>query len=63
MSQLWQHPFVSVWKNFGGTIEKKGEVNEQLDREIGKRVFRITGFVSSNNYIQVGPISHVTLQS
>ena len=53
MSQLWQHPFVSVWKNFGAVLEKKGEVTEQLDREIGKRVFRITGYVSSNNYIQV----------
>lgn len=52
--RLWQHPFVDIFKTFDvlGAAERRGDVVEELDREIGKRVVRIRGSVSANNYIQ-----------
>eukprot|EP00441_Pelagodinium_beii_P032413 CAMPEP_0197643076 /NCGR_PEP_ID=MMETSP1338-20131121/16530_1 /TAXON_ID=43686 ORGANISM="Pelagodinium beii, Strain RCC1491" /NCGR_SAMPLE_ID=MMETSP1338 /ASSEMBLY_ACC=CAM_ASM_000754 /LENGTH=1835 /DNA_ID=CAMNT_0043216291 /DNA_START=42 /DNA_END=5549 /DNA_ORIENTATION=- len=61
----WQHPFVDVFKTFGTdasstslprsslAADVQGDVSEEMDREICKRVFRIRGAVSSNNYIQI----------
>lgn len=52
---IWQHPFVDVFKTFDvlGAAERKGDVAEELDREIGKRVLRIRGSVSANNFVQL----------
>ncbi|CAJ1425820.1 unnamed protein product [Effrenium voratum] len=63
-SRQWQHPFVDVFKTFAtdarnsslpGSLvaEVRGDVSEEMDREICKRVFRIQGPVCANNYIQV----------
>ncbi|CAG9312063.1 unnamed protein product [Blepharisma stoltei] len=56
-SELWQHPFVDVfkftniseWKN----TQKEGDVTEVLDRITGKRVFRLFGSISAANNIQI----------
>ncbi|CAG9320539.1 unnamed protein product [Blepharisma stoltei] len=56
-SELWQHPFVDVfrftsvsdWKN----VQKEGDVTEVLDRVTGKRVFRLFGSSSAANNIQI----------
>eukprot|EP00929_Paragymnodinium_shiwhaense_P063722 TRINITY_DN31854_c0_g2_i1.p1 TRINITY_DN31854_c0_g2~~TRINITY_DN31854_c0_g2_i1.p1 ORF type:complete len:2111 (-),score=425.53 TRINITY_DN31854_c0_g2_i1:245-6577(-) len=53
---VWQHPFVDVFRSFGldpSAAERRGDVAEELDRTIGKRVFRIRGSVSANNYLRL----------
>lgn len=56
-AQLWQHPFVDVFKlvnlNEWRVGQKEGDVTECLDRVTGKRVFRIAGSISAANYIQI----------
>lgn len=61
---LWQHPFVDVFKTFAvDTFATfRGDVTEELDREINKRVFRIRGSVSANNYLQLPQTSAVKSQ-
>lgn len=65
-SELWQHPFVDVFKHAGITdwknANKEGDVTEVLDRVTGKRVFRIFGSISAANHIQI-PKSKSPLKS
>ena len=49
----WQHPYVNVFKKFSHLIEKKGDCGEELDGQVSKRVFRVQGSISANNYLQV----------
>ncbi|KAF4667091.1 Chromosome 16 80 [Perkinsus chesapeaki] len=51
-THFWQNPFVNVMKIFGGKAETRGEVSEELDKDISKRVKRIYGSISANNYIR-----------
>ncbi|CAE7672616.1 wdr90 [Symbiodinium sp. CCMP2456] len=65
IGRQWQHPFVDIFKSFGTdpsgaslkgsalSADLKGEVSEEMDREICKRVFKVQGSVSANNYIQL----------
>jgi len=49
---LWQHPFVDVFKTFDvAKAEQRGDVSDEMDRTICKRVHRICGTISANNYI------------
>ena len=54
--QLWQHPFVDVFKYAGISewrqCQKEGDVSEIIDKIIGKKVYRLQGSVSASNYIQ-----------
>ncbi|KAF4711541.1 WD repeat domain 90 [Perkinsus olseni] len=50
--KFWQNPFVNIQKVFGGQAQLKGEVSEELDRELSKRVKRIYGSISANNFIR-----------
>ena len=56
-AELWQHPFVDVFKlvnlNEWRVGQKEGDVTECLDRITGKRVYRIAGSISAANYIQI----------
>lgn len=60
-STRWQHPFVDVFKTFGTDASTgsslvgdiRGDVSEELDRDICKRVFRVQGSVSANNFIEL----------
>lgn len=56
-AQLWQHPFVDIFKlvnlNEWRVTQKEGDVTECLDRVTGKRVFRLAGSISAANYIQI----------
>eukprot|EP00820_Chromera_velia_P013434 Cvel_23925.t1-p1 / transcript=Cvel_23925.t1 / gene=Cvel_23925 / organism=Chromera_velia_CCMP2878 / gene_product=WD repeat-containing protein 90, putative / transcript_product=WD repeat-containing protein 90, putative / location=Cvel_scaffold2525:12366-27586(+) / protein_length=2254 / sequence_SO=supercontig / SO=protein_coding / is_pseudo=false len=62
---IWQFPFVNVFKAFdvsgsSATCQRVGDVSEELDRSIGKRVQRISGAVSANNFIQIpGPKARI----
>ena len=53
LQQDWQHPYVNVFKKFSHLIEKKGDSNEELDAVISKRVYRVNGAISANNYISI----------
>eukprot|EP00928_Gymnodinium_smaydae_P026312 TRINITY_DN20709_c1_g3_i1.p1 TRINITY_DN20709_c1_g3~~TRINITY_DN20709_c1_g3_i1.p1 ORF type:complete len:2082 (-),score=410.92 TRINITY_DN20709_c1_g3_i1:81-6326(-) len=51
---VWQHPFVDVFKTFAvASAERRGDVVEELDKEICKRVFRIRGAVAANNFLRL----------
>ena len=56
-AQLWQHPFVDIFKlvnlNEWRVAQQEGDVTECLDRVTGKRVYRIAGSISAGNYIQI----------
>ena len=56
-TEVWQHPFVDVFKLVKLTewrlSHKEGDVTEQIDRSIGKKVYRLQGSVSASNFIQV----------
>lgn len=63
---LWQHPFVDVFKTFHvDEAERRGDVSDELDRDICKRVFSISGSVSANNFLrlpaQKGPTKSLSL--
>jgi hypothetical protein len=58
-ANLWQHPFVDVFKHFKvmpgsdwKLNKRQGEVNEYFAREIGRRALAIEGTISANNFIQ-----------
>lgn len=55
--QLWQHPFVDVFKYVSISewrqCAKEGDVTELIDKNIGKKVFKLQGSVSASNYIQI----------
>lgn len=57
MSQLWQHPFVNVFKHFNLQSWKKstkeGEVSTVMDKTLKCTVYRITGSIPAGNYIQL----------
>lgn len=55
--QLWQHPYVDVFK-YVSLSEwrqgvKEGDVSEIIDKTLGKKVFKLQGSVSASNYIQI----------
>lgn len=52
-SPSWQHPYVCVFKKFAQLLTKQGDCVEDLDNVISKRVFKIQGAISANNYVQV----------
>lgn len=59
-SNLWQHPFVDVFKQFkvqpGADWKqnlKSGDVDEYFAKEIGRRVIGIEGTIAANNFIQI----------
>ena len=56
-AQLWQHPFVDVFKYAGITewrqCQKEGDVTETIDKIICKKVYKLQGSVSASNYIQI----------
>ena len=51
--QDWQHPYVNVFKKFSTQLGRRGECHEELDSIISKRVFKIQGAISANNYLQI----------
>jgi WD40 repeat protein len=55
--QLWQHPFVDVFKfmhiHDWKLCSKEGEVDETLDKLLTKKVLKITGAVCAANFIQI----------
>ena len=60
IQQVWQHPFVDVFKHFKicpiqdwKANKKHGDVQEGFAREIGRKVMAISGSISANNYIQI----------
>ncbi|XP_069124737.1 WD repeat-containing protein 90-like isoform X4 [Argopecten irradians] len=57
MSQLWQHPYVNVFKHFNLTSWKKstkeGEVAGVMDKTMKCTVYKITGSIPAGNYIQL----------
>jgi len=51
---IWQHPFVDVFKTFDvASAERRGDVADELDKQICKSVLRIRGAVSANNYVRL----------
>lgn len=55
--QLWQHPFVDVFKfmhiSDWKLCHKEGEVTEALDKTLAKKVLKISGAVCAANFIQI----------
>ena len=55
--QVWQHPFVDIFKYCGISewrqCQKEGDVSESIDKTIGKKIFKLQGSVSASNYIQI----------
>lgn len=55
--EIWQHPFVDVFKftNISDwkLTHKEGEVLEEIDRIIGRKIFHLQGSVSASNFIQI----------
>ena len=49
----WQHPYVSIFKQFSHLLQRHGDCAEELDPLISKRCYRIQGAISSNNYVEV----------
>ena len=50
----WQQPYVNLIKIFSEKTKQyssEGGVVQEMDRDIGRTVFRIKGSVPSNNYI------------
>ncbi|XP_041363253.1 WD repeat-containing protein 90-like isoform X2 [Gigantopelta aegis] len=57
MSQLWQHPYVNVFKHFNVSTWKKstkeGEVAAVMDKSVKGTVYRISGAIPAGNFIQL----------
>ena len=60
IQQVWQHPFVDVFKHFKvcpisdwKANKKQGDVQDSFAREIGRKVMCLSGTISANNYIQM----------
>lgn len=52
--RLWQHPFVNVFKEFDvSKAEYQGDVVEELDKIISKRIYKMYGSVSANNFLRI----------
>lgn len=55
--QLWQHPFVDLFKYVHLAdwmlAQKEGDVTEGMDKLLGKRVFVLVGSVCAANFIQI----------
>lgn len=62
----WQHPFVDVFKYYNAFDEsghdKKGKIETLQDKEIARKIFRITGNPSAGNYIAL-PKAKSTIQT
>ncbi|XP_071815143.1 WD repeat-containing protein 90-like isoform X2 [Apostichopus japonicus] len=54
---MWQHPFVNVFKHFRvgewKKCSKQGEVLSVMDKSLKCTVYRVTGSIPSNNYVQI----------
>lgn len=65
MSQLWQHPYVNVFKHLDIASWKKatkeGEVNAIMDKAIKCTVHKITGSIPAGNYIQLPKLQSQSL--
>ncbi|KAK7112108.1 WD repeat-containing protein 90-like isoform X2 [Littorina saxatilis] len=57
MSNLWQQPYVNVFKHFNvpqwKKASKEGEVTPVMDKSVKATVFKITGHIPAGNYIQL----------
>lgn len=57
MAQLWQHPFVNLFKQFSISTwmksTKEGEVVSVMDRNLKGMVYRISGSVPAANFIHL----------
>ncbi|KAL8597435.1 hypothetical protein ACOMHN_050933 [Nucella lapillus] len=57
MSNLWQQPYVNVFKHFNVSqwkrASKEGEVTSLMDKHVKSTVFKITGHIPAGNYIQL----------
>ena len=62
---MWQRPFVNVFKlcgvDDGKDALKEGDVQNALDKVIGKKVVRIAGNVQAANFLQMPKVKGQTL--
>lgn len=56
MSQVWQQPYVNLFKHYGAgewkKCSKEGDVVKIMDRGIKSSIYRLSGQVPSGNFIQ-----------
>jgi len=54
---FWQNPFVDIFKHYPisdkESVERKGEISEQHDKQIAKKVPKISGDISGANYVNI----------
>lgn len=64
-SKVWQHPYVNVFKlcevEKWQDVDKEGEVEEIMDKVIGKKVIKLTGTISAGNFIRIPKSRHKVL--
>ena len=52
---IYQHPFVDVFDKFklfeDKQITKEGDVTQAIDKDLGKKIYKIQGTTSASNYI------------
>ena len=62
----WQHPFVDILKYckhdkpVSGHVDISGDVKLILDKQIGKRVWRLNGAIAASNYLKMPIKKHKT---
>ena len=64
--QLWQHPFVDVFKyvhlSDWSLAHKEGDITDSIDKLLSKKVYTLSGSVCAANFIQI-PKPKSTLRS
>ena len=54
MDTSWQHPFVSVFRhNSVEECQQQGDVAQVMDKQIGRKVFRVRGSTAASNFLQI----------